>query len=146
MADNINRLNQICDSLYKRFWAKGSIVGSEFRFLGMAIKIDRAVRRVTVNQHGYLSRILEKFDMAGCNGRLNPMDSGIRLRKRKPYNNTTIQQYNNTPIHEYTNTPIHQYTNTPIQQYNNTTIQQYTDTRIHQYTDTPIYQYNNAMT
>jgi hypothetical protein len=49
----------------------------------MAIKIDRAARQVTVNQRGYLSRILEKFDMAGCNGRLNPMDSGLRLRKRK---------------------------------------------------------------
>jgi hypothetical protein len=30
MADSIDRLNQICDSLYKRFRAKGSIVGSEF--------------------------------------------------------------------------------------------------------------------
>jgi hypothetical protein len=50
MADSIDRLNQICDSLYKRFRAKGSIVGSEFQYLGMAIKIDRAARRVTVNQ------------------------------------------------------------------------------------------------
>jgi hypothetical protein len=84
MADSIDRLNYICDSLYKRFRANGSVVGSEFQYLGMAIKIDRAARRVTVNQHGYLSLILEKFDMAGCNGRLNPMDSGIRLRTRKP--------------------------------------------------------------
>jgi hypothetical protein len=83
MADSIDRLNQICDPLYKRFRAKGSIVGSEFQFLGMAIKIDRTARRVTVNQRGYSSRILEKFDMSGCNGRLNPIDLGIRLRKRK---------------------------------------------------------------
>jgi hypothetical protein len=83
MADSIDRLNQICDSLYKQFRAKGSIVGSEFQYLGMATKIDRAAQRVTANQRGYLTRILEKFDMARCNGRLNPMDSGIRLRKRK---------------------------------------------------------------
>jgi hypothetical protein len=81
MADSIDRLNQICDSLYKRFRVRGSVVGSGFRYLGMATKIDRAARRVTANQRGYLTRILEKFDIAGCNGRLNPMDSGIRLRK-----------------------------------------------------------------
>jgi len=37
---------------------------------------------VTVNQRGYLARMLEKFDMAGCNGRLNPMESS-RMCKRK---------------------------------------------------------------
>jgi hypothetical protein len=83
MADSIDRLNHIWDSFYKRFRAKGSVVGSEFQYLGMAIKVDRAARRVTVNQHGYLTRILEKFDMARCNGRLNAMDSGLRLRRRK---------------------------------------------------------------
>jgi len=80
IAKTKEHLDQITDLLYNRFRAAGQVVRDKFQYLGMNIEIDRENRNLTIDQSGYLSRILDKFGMMDSNSCANPLEQ--RPRKK----------------------------------------------------------------
>jgi len=66
-------LRQILDDLGVRFQTKGEICGDTLSYLGLAITRDRKKLQITINQSGYLRKVVEKFDMLNSKGRVTPM-------------------------------------------------------------------------
>jgi hypothetical protein len=52
-------------------------------FLGMNVRWERKKKRIYFGQGGYLKKILEMFGMGRPNGVHTPLESGIKLTKRK---------------------------------------------------------------
>jgi hypothetical protein len=57
-------------------------LGEARQFLGL--QITRTGRKIHIHQTAYLNRVLDRFNMAECNGVATPMDSASRLRAVEP--------------------------------------------------------------
>jgi hypothetical protein len=59
-------------------------LGEVQQFLGLQIQRNRPARKIYIHQTAYLNRVLDRFDMADCNGVATPMESGNDLRIVEP--------------------------------------------------------------
>jgi hypothetical protein len=69
----------ISSQLYDRFKAGGQVpASSTFQYLGMTITRDRQKKSITIDQIGYIKRILDRFEMTDSRKRITPMEIGYK--------------------------------------------------------------------
>lgn len=52
-------------------------------FMGMNVNIDKENNVLTIDQHDYINRILNKFGMKDCNGAQTPLEQNLKLVKNE---------------------------------------------------------------
>jgi hypothetical protein len=85
-------VTSIASRLHGRFKAAGQVpVSDTFQYLGMTITRNREKRSITIDQTGYINRVLDRFEMTDSRKRSTPMEAGYKphaLREEdgeKPY-------------------------------------------------------------
>jgi hypothetical protein len=92
-------VTSIASRLHDRFKAAGQVpVPDTFQYLGMTITRDRKTRSITIDQIGYINRVLDRFEMTDSRKRSTPMEAGYKphaLREEdgeKPYQDVSNYQ------------------------------------------------------
>jgi hypothetical protein len=87
----LKTIMKLKQGLSDRFHMKD--LGELSYLLGMEIKRERSKKLLFVNQHRYITEILEKFGMMSSNSTAIPMEKGIQLVKHNLKNAETVNPY-----------------------------------------------------
>lgn len=83
------------------------------RFLGLSITRDRTKRLLSLSQPHFIAKILEKFNMSGCNPKTIPADPAARLNSSMgPSSENEFDQMSSTPYREAVGSLIYVMTTT----------------------------------
>ena len=88
MGQSLERIKAVKEELSARY--EMSDLGEIQSYLGIRIVRDRANRRIEIDQSGYITRILERFEMADAKPHKTPLPSGAEVHLVK-YNGTASQ-------------------------------------------------------
>lgn len=90
------KINSVVAELQQHF--KLRILGDTSFLLGVEIARDRINGTTTLSQRQYALDVLERFDMADCNGVLTPMEPGLKLSKsQSPSAPEEVAEMRNVP-------------------------------------------------
>lgn len=89
-ADSIAAVERTKKQLFAKYAM--SDLGEAQQFLGLQILRDRPARKIYIHQSAYLRRVLDRFNMADCNGVAIPMDPSNNLRIAEPGTSPCDQQ------------------------------------------------------
>jgi hypothetical protein len=73
------KLDRVYEILLKQFKIKD--LGAPAHFLGMEMTRDFERNEITLSQHAYLAKIIERFDRLNVKNREMPMNPSITLTK-----------------------------------------------------------------